>query len=232
MASHESLRVFVGYDEREACAYHACVQSIIETCSQPVQITPLVLSHLRRVYVERHVDGSNAFIYSRFLVPWLSGFYGHSLYLDGDMIVRGDLVDLFKLARIDMGVQVVQHDYVTKQAKKYLGATNEDYPRKNWSSVILWNCSHHPNRKLTPEFVASKTGAYLHRFLWLDDSRIGELPPEWNHLTMEYEPNPDAKLYHYTLGTPCFDGYQEQEGSREWFDCYRRAIAPMPMAGD
>lgn len=226
------LRIFVGYDEREACAYHTCVQSIIENTKEPVEITPLALGMLQGLYKERHTDGSNAFIYSRFLVPWLCGFSGHALYLDGDMLVLGDVGELFAMARIDRGVQVVKHEYRTKYPIKYLGAQNNDYSRKNWSSVMLWNCAFHPNRVLTPEFVGSKSGAYLHRFLWLDDERIGDLPPHWNHLCMEYTPNPKAKLLHYTVGTPCFDGYQEQEGSREWFECYRRAIAPMPMAGD
>lgn len=234
MASHESLRIFVGYDEREAAAFHTCCQSIIESSSWPVQITPLALGTLARAYRERHSDGSNAFVYSRFLVPWLCGFSGHALYLDGDMLITGDVAELFHMKRLDMGVQVVKHDYVTKRREKYLGSVNEDYPRKNYSSVMLWNCAFYPNRKLTPEFVASKTGAYLHRFMWLDDERIGDLPVEWNWLCGEYEPDAgvDVKLYHYTLGSPCFDGYQDQQGAREWFECYRRAIAPMPMAGD
>jgi hypothetical protein len=100
--------------------------------------------------------------------------------------------------------------------EKYLGSKNEDYPRKNWSSVILWNCSNHPNRKLTPEFVQHSTGAYLHRFSWLDDERIGELPPEWNWLPDEYGANPDAKLLHYTLGTPCFHEFADTPQADEW----------------
>jgi hypothetical protein len=114
-------------------------------------------------------------------------------------------------------VQVVKHDYKTKMPVKYLGSKNEDYPRKNWSSVILWNCSTFPNRKLTPEFVMNATGADLHRFTWLDDERIGELPPEWNWLDVEYEYNPNAKLVHYTLGTPCFHEFATQGSfANEW----------------
>jgi hypothetical protein len=111
---------------------------------------------------------------------------------------------------------VVKHDYKTKMKTKYLGSKNEDYPRKNWSSVILWNCSTFPNRKLTPEFVQGQPGSFLHRFSWLDDERIGELPIEWNWLPDEFGPNPDAKLLHYTLGTPSFHEFADTPQSEEW----------------
>jgi hypothetical protein len=100
--------------------------------------------------------------------------------------------------------------------EKYMGAPNEDYPRKNWSSVILWNCSSWPNRKLTPSFVQSQPGSYLHRFSWLDDDRIGELPIEWNWLPDEFGENPAAKLLHYTLGTPCFTEFADTPQADEW----------------
>jgi hypothetical protein len=97
-----------------------------------------------------------------------------------------------------------------------MGAKNENYPRKNWSSVILWNCSSWPNRKLTPDFVQSQPGSYLHRFSWLDDARIGELPIEWNWLPDEFGANDEAKLLHYTLGTPCFTEFADTPQSEEW----------------
>jgi hypothetical protein len=93
---------------------------------------------------------------------------------------------------------------------------NENYPRKNWSSVILWNCATFPNRRLTPEFVEQATGAELHRFTWIDDARIGELPVEWNWLSQEYGVNPEAQLVHYTLGTPCFWEFAQDEMADEW----------------
>ena len=209
------IPIFIGYDPREAVAYHTCANSIIRHASKPVAIIPLALN-LFEDYTETHTDGSNQFIYSRFLVPHLMEYTGHAIFIDGDMIVRGDIVDLWNLRRPDMDVQVVKHDYKTKMKEKYLGSKNEDYPRKNWSSVILWNCSSFPNRKLTPAFVQQSTGAELHRFTWLDDSRIGELPREWNWLPDEYGPNPDAKLLHYTLGTPCFHEFATTPQGDEW----------------
>jgi hypothetical protein len=212
----EPIRVFVGYDPREAVAYHVCCQSIIAKASRPVAIYPLALHLFAKEYEESHKDGSNAFIYSRFLVPWLCSWQGSAIFLDGDMILRDDIADLWALRRPDRGVQAVKHDYTTKYPTKYMGYPNEDYPRKNWSSVMLWNCGYFPNRVLTPDFVAGATGEFLHRFEWLKDSQIEALPPAWNHLTMEFTPDDMAKLLHFTIGIPAFAEYAQQEGADEW----------------
>lgn len=209
------IPIFIGYDPREAVAYHVCVNSIIRHSSKPVAIVPVALN-LFEDYKETHTDGSNQFIYSRFLVPHLCNFEGHAIFIDGDMIVRDDIVKLWNLREYDKDVQVVKHNYKTRMPVKYLGAKNEDYPRKNWSSVILWNCASFPNRQLTPEFVQKNTGSYLHRFSWVDENRIGALPPEWNWLPDEYGANPDAKLLHYTLGTPCFHEFADTPQADEW----------------
>ena len=211
----EIIPIFVGYDPREAIAYHTCVNSIIRNASRPVSIVPVALN-LFRDYNETHTDGSNHFIYTRFLVPHLMQFNGWAIFIDGDMIVRGDIAELWDLQNSYKDVMVVKHDYKTKMPVKYLGAKNEDYPRKNWSSVILWNCNSFPNRKLTPDFVQQSSGSFLHRFTWLDDDRIGELPPEWNWLPDEYGPNLNAKLLHYTLGTPCFHEFATTPMADEW----------------
>jgi len=209
------IPIFIGYDPREAIAYHTCANSIIRHASKPVSIIPLALN-LFDDYKETHTDGSNHFIYSRFLVPHLMDYIGWAIFMDGDMIVRDDIVKLWELREMDKDVMVVKHDYETKMETKYLGAKNENYPRKNWSSVILWNCNSHPNRKVTPKFIQGATGAELHRFTWINDERIGELPPEWNWLPDEYGPNPDAKLLHYTLGTPSFHEFATTPMGDEW----------------
>jgi lipopolysaccharide biosynthesis glycosyltransferase len=209
------IPVFIGYDPREAIAFHVCVNSIIRHSSQPVQIIPVALN-LFKEYTETHTDGSNHFIYTRFLVPYMMQWAGHAIFIDGDMIVRDDIAKLWALRDYTKDVQVVKHDYKTKMKEKYLGSKNEDYPRKNWSSVILWNCNSYPNRKLTPEYVMKATGAELHRFTWCSDDRIGELPKEWNWLPDEYGENPDAKLLHYTLGTPCFHDFADTPQGSDW----------------
>lgn len=209
------IPIFIGYDPREAIAFHVCANSIIRHASQPVSIIPLALN-LFKDYTETHTDGSNQFIYSRFLVPHLMNFTGHAIFIDGDMIVRDDIAKLWEMRNPTCDVQVVKHNYKTKMTEKYLGAKNEDYPRKNWSSVILWNCNSFPNRKLTPDFIQKSTGSFLHRFTWIDDERIGELPIEWNWLPDEFGPNPDAKLLHYTLGTPSFHEFADTPQGSEW----------------
>lgn len=227
MKPAEVVRVFVGYDTREPVAYHVCCESIIKHTTMPVQITPLALNTVRMLYEETHTDGSNQFIYSRFLVPWLCDWQGHAIFLDGDMLLRGDITRLWQLRHVGVGVQVVKHDYKTKYPTKYLGAKNEDYPAKNWSSVVLWNCGYAPHRCLTPEFVSKAAGSYLHRFEWLKESAIGSLPLEWNHLVSEYPASDRAWLAHFTIGTPAFSGYEQQEFADEWYATLSGMIEPL-----
>ena len=210
------IPIFIGYDPREAIAYHVCSNSIIRHSSQPVSLSPLALNILSD-YKETHTDGSNHFIYSRFLVPHLMNYQGWALFIDGDMILRSDISQLWNLRDESKAVMVVKHDYKTKMSEKYLGSKNEDYPRKNWSSVILWNCGHQANKVITPSYIQKSTGSQVHRFSWLSDDFIGELPKEWNWLDIEYDHNPSAKLIHYTLGTPCFYEFADQgQFSKEW----------------
>jgi lipopolysaccharide biosynthesis glycosyltransferase len=218
----EKINLVVGYDEREAIAYHVFCQTVIERATQPVQFLPLNPQSLAG-YTERHTDGSNVFIYTRFLTPHLMDYKGWAIFADGDMVCNADISELWRLRDPSKAVMVVKHDYRTKAQTKYLGNRNENYPRKNWSSVILWNCEHPGNRQLTPSFVESKDGAFLHRFKWLDDDNIGEIPKEWNWLAIEYEPRDDVKLIHYTLGTPCFRDYRNCDMSEKWHSAFHRA---------
>ena len=215
----EKINLVIGFDQKEAIAYHVFCQSIIEKSTIPVQILPLALNTLSE-YSESHLDGSNAFIYSRFLTPFLMNFSGWAIFADGDMVCKSDLAELWKLRDPNKALQVVKHDYKTKRSIKYLGNKNDDYPRKNWSSLILWNCEHPKHKLLTPKFVKNQVGSYLHRFSWLDDDEIGELNAEWNWLAIEYNDNTNAKLIHYTLGTPCFIEYKTSSMSDEWHQTY------------
>lgn len=209
------IPIFIGFDPREAVAYHVCANSLIRHASQPLALTPLALKNLAG-YRETHSDGSNNFIYSRFLVPHLMQHQGWALFIDGDMLLRDDIAKLWALRDDSKAVLCVHHDYKTKTHDKYMGTKNHDYPRKNWSSVVLWNCGHPANRAVTPEFVMGATGAQLHRFTWLDDSLIGELPIAWNWLPDEFGANPEAKLLHWTLGAPCFHEYANVPMADEW----------------
>lgn len=220
---NDLVRLVVGFDARETIAYHVFCQSVLEKTSLPVSFLPLVEQSLAG-YKESHYDGSNRFTYTRFLTPFLMNFEGWAIFADGDMVCMHDIAELWKLRDSSKAVQVVKHDYLTKSSTKYLGNKNDNYPRKNWSSVILWNCGHPENRNLTPDLVSSKNGSFLHRFEWLADSLIGELDKEWNWLAIEYDVNSSANLIHYTLGTPCFQDFRDCASSEHWHRVLANAL--------
>lgn len=218
--------VFVGYDEGESVAFHVCVNSLVRHASQPLRIMPLALNNLAQNYTERHGDGSTTFAYSRFLAPYLSGFMGYSLFIDGDMLVKDDIVKLFDAVSSDINsaLWVVKHDYTPKARTKFRGASQIAYPKKNWSSVMLFRNSSSFCKQLTPEYVEQSSGAHLHQFQWLPEGRVGELPREWNHLVGEYEHSDDAKILHYTNGVPAFSAYADCDHAGEWFDEFHRVV--------
>jgi len=221
MSENQKVKIYIGFDQRESVAYHTFVQSLIDHASIPLDITPLAMRTLKG-YEEKHEDKSNDFVYSRFLTPFLNDFKGWAIFADGDMICQKDIKELLDLKDSSKALQVVKHDYKTKANQKYLGNINQDYPRKNWSSVILWNCEHPKHKILTPDFIANQTGKYLHRFSWLEDQEIGELPQEWNWLATEYPNNEQANIIHYTLGTPCFKDYRKTEMADIWLKKHDR----------
>lgn len=215
IASHNErltiLRLFLGYDQRESVGFHVCVESIIQNTKAPVSITP--------IYGDQR-DGTNKFTYARFLIPKLCDYKGVALFIDGsDMLLRSDISALFDYHDPEKAVSVVKHDYKTRHRRKYLGtpmeAPNEDYPRKNWSSVMLFNCGHPENWRLTEHYVKNSAGYHLHRLGWLPDDLIGELPASWNVLIGEKEDG-ECNLAHYTLGIPSFLRYFESKYSDEW----------------
>lgn len=215
--------VFIGFDQKEAIAYHCFVQSLIDNSTIPLSITPLAENNLD-IYEEKHSDGSNKFTYSRFLVPYLMNFKGWAVYFDGDMICVNDVRQLLNNIDKKFAVLVVKHEYKTKQEKKYFGQRNENYPRKNWSSVIIWNCEHPKNKLLTPNFISNRDGAFLHRFKWLQDDEIGEIDKKWNWLAIEYPKISEPNLIHYTLGTPCFQEYKDTSMSDYWIKTFNRLM--------
>ena len=204
--------VYVGFDPREEAGTHVFASSLIHHASRPVSIIPLHLNLFTAFYGAGHRDGSNAFIYTRFLIPFLQDFRGWALFVDGaDMMMRADISELWALRDPYKAVQVVKHDYRTKHPRKYVGTAmesrNDDYERKNWSSLMLINCAHFAWRQMTPEKIQEMTGSELHRFSWIPDDRIGELPKEWNWLCQEDGDNPEAKIVHWTAGVPAFEHY-------------------------
>lgn len=214
---HDMIRVFIGYDDNESVAYHVLAHSILRHATRPVSITPLVKKHMASFYRrERSAIESTDFSFTRFLVPYLSGYQGWSVFMDCDMLMTADISELLQLCDDKYAVMCVKHDYEARDDVKFLGAVQTKYEKKNWSSVMLFN-----NAKcttLTPQVVESESGLYLHQFKWLSsDSEIGELPNAWNYLVGEPVPRPtEPKLVHYTLGGPYFEKYAGCEYAEHW----------------
>ena len=212
-----TIRVFIGFDEREDVAASVLAHSIHRHASQPVSVTPVMLTQLRDVY-RRDVNPlqSTAFSFSRFLTPYLCGYQGWAVFMDCDMLVLDDIASLWALRDERYAVQVVKHVHVPKEDVKFLGAVQTKYEKKNWSSGMLMNCAR--CTALTPDYVNRATGLELHQFKWLgNDDLIGEIPDRWNHLVGYDAPRADAALVHYTIGGPYFKEYEGCEYAREWW---------------
>jgi hypothetical protein len=212
------LEIVAGYDAREVLGYQLFTFSAHRRTSRPLRFVPLMERALRYqgLYTRPHEqrDGklwcpisdapmATEFAISRFLTPWLVEGSQWALFADGaDMLFQDDPAALFALADDRFAVQVVKREYVPAETVKMDGQTQTSYPRKNWSSLILWNLDHPANSRLTQEMVNELPGRDLHGFFWLRDNEIGELPGEWNHLVGIDPDRDDAKLLHFTLGSP------------------------------
>ena len=224
-----NTQVFVGFDSREVAAYQVCVQSLRERSPRPPAIVPLLEPHLRAIGVYRRPherrDGrlwdplsgapmSTEFALTRFLAPLLS-VADWALYCDCDFLWRADVGELLRLADPRFAVMVVQHDYTPAETVKMDGQLQLQYPRKNWSSLVLWN-RRHPAHAPLADIVNTWAGRRLHGFEWLDDSLIGVLPQAWNWLEGHSTPSLDPKAVHFTRGTPDMPGYEDVRYADEW----------------
>lgn len=199
------LRIFIGWDGREPIAFSVLAHSILRRASHPVAIVPLVRSSLMHLHWRpRGPLESTEFAFTRFLVPHLSDYRGTSIFMDSDMLCLVDIGDvlLHVLAEPCKAVYVCQHDYIPKAGNKFLGQPQTAYPRKNWSSFMVFDNAR--CRALTPDYVNQASGLDLHRLHWTTETQIGALPLAWNWLVGEYGPNPHAKILHYTRGGPWF----------------------------
>lgn len=219
------MNIFIGWDSREIDAYNVTEFSIRRHASGPVNIQPIKKEPLIEggVYTREQPEaGSVEFTYTRFLTPYLSGYHGWSLFVDCDFLFTRDVAELFALCDDRYAVMCVKHDYTPRNIVKMDGQKQVAYPRKNWSSCVLWNCSHPVNRVLTPELVSAESGAFLHRFQWMDDDLIGEIPLEWNWLEGEYDkPEEVPAIIHYTQGGPWFDNQQDVDYADLWLEEFK-----------
>tara|TARA_B100000686_G_scaffold338069_1_gene410057 strand:- start:2682 stop:3356 length:675 start_codon:yes stop_codon:yes gene_type:complete len=214
------MKVYVGWDSREDIAYQVCQHSI-KRKDPGAEVIPLKQNDMRQdgIYT-RAVDklASTEFTFSRFFVPYLNDYKGWAVFCDCDFVWRVPTTELEQYCDDSKAVVCVQHDYKPKESRKMDGQVQTVYPRKNWSSMVLWNCGHPKNKILTPELLNSESPKFLHRFSWLDDSDIGSLPHVYNWLVGWYKEPQDGipKILHYTEGGPWFDGYRECDYADVW----------------
>ena len=228
------IPIFIGYDFRERAAANVLIDSIYQKSSFPVSITPLITSQLikkKLFYRERDKNQSTDFSFTRFLVPKLMGYKGWAIFMDCDMLCRTDINKLWSLKDESKALLCVKHNHIPKSNAKFLGEKQTKYQKKNWSSLMLFNCAKCKN--LTVEYVNTASGLELHQFKWLnDDSEIGEIKSfGWNFL-VDVEETPKLKkkndqiaLLHWTLGGPWFDKNKKLSAfDQEWFNARNDSI--------
>jgi len=223
--------VYIGFDRREPEATEVARLSLDATSSIPLRVTELREDELRaqgvydrpfRMEGQQRFDVrdgkpfSTDFSFTRFLVPVLQEFDGWALFCDGDFLFRADLKDLVALADDSKAVMVVQHRYEPPETTKMDGQRQERYFRKNWSSLILWNCGHSANAALTRKEVNHRPGSFLHGFQWLEDDQIGAVPEQWNWLEGWSSPDIVPSAVHMTRGVPTMPGYENIPYAEEW----------------
>lgn len=230
--------VWIGFDPREVSAFVVAQSSLRKRSATYVgPVRPVVLDYLRRTGLYRRpteirtIDGrrqlwdtisdapmSTEFAISRFLVPRLAG-KGLALFTDSDVLFRTNVSWLFDEIDPQFAVSVVKHDHRPAEGVKMDGQVQTAYSRKNWSSVMVFNCDHAANKALTVDLVNRFPGRDLHRFCWLDDSQIGELPPIYNHL-VGHTPigSIEPRIVHFTDGVPDMPGYENVPFAEEWRD--------------
>jgi lipopolysaccharide biosynthesis glycosyltransferase len=204
-------QIFIGYDPSQQIAYDVLKFSLEKHAGEPIEVHAIDADKLTDF--DRPVDplASTPFTYTRFLVPYLSNYEGIALFMDSDMLALGDISELFHLPMDGLALRVRQHDYNPTATVKMGGKTQTQYPRKNWSSLMLMN-----NPELTAwskEAVETQSGAWLHRFEAIPDEKIGDISEEWNVLDHMTGP---TKLLHYTSGGPWLPGCEDADHADLW----------------
>lgn len=215
--------VFIGYDSREPIASTVCEYSLRHTTEEPIDVKLLKINELRDKGIYTRPDdalGSTEFTFTRFLIPFLMDYKGWAVFCDCDFLWLTDIDKLFAQTNDKYAVMCAHHDYTPKEGTKMDGKQQHIYPRKNWSSMVLWNCGHPSNRQVIPSMVNKETGKFMHRFSWLKDSEIGEVSHEWNWLEGWYKEPRDGKpkAIHYTEGGPWFENCQDVDYADLWIN--------------
>ena len=226
-----NLRVFIGWDSKERLAWQVCAASLQACTRSPVAMEGVCATDLEAagLYTRPHHevggvhwdDISNApcstdFAIARFWVPHLAGRAGWALFCDGDFLWRRDVRELLEFADPTKAVMVVPHQHSPTEQLKMDGQLQTTYPRKNWSSLVLWNLGHAGTHRLNAHMLNSLPGRDLHRFCWLEDHEIGFLPEAWNWLDGHSAKEIDPAAVHFTRGTPDMPGWEWTKYAPEW----------------
>ena len=230
------MKVYIGYDEREHEAAQVCAKTLREVTFGEIEPEFLCLSRLyasglltrprdtrtlREYDLVSNMHYSTRFNISRFLTPILCQG-GFALFLDCDMVFLTDPRQMLQEITSAHAVSVVKHEHAPTREVKMLEQAQRAYPRKNWSSVMLFNCDHPANRRLSLWDVNHRTRDELHEFYWLADDEIGALEPGWNWLVNE-QPRPQPlNIAHFTNGGPFNTDWPGAEHDDLWLAAAER----------
>lgn len=224
------MKVYIGWDSKEQDAYRVAEHTLWQTSSMRAEA--LKLERLQASgLLWRNVDWrgqpwdlpssapcSTEFSISRFLVPILCQS-GPALFADCDVVFMDSIHEVMSHYDESKAVMVVKHSHIPG-ASKMVGLQQTAYSRKNWSSVMLFNCDHPANKRLTVRDVNERPGRDLHQFYWLHDSEIGELPAKFNWLVNEQKKPASPVIAHYTLGGPWIKNWLPAEHDDLWLTTF------------
>jgi len=227
----KNIKIYIGYDSRQDYppkydkvknpCYEVCKSSILKY-NKNVEIQPIKLDELidKGIYY-RDIDplASTEFTYSRFLVPYLIDYKGIAIFCDSDFLWRCDVEEVLGFYNEKYAVSCVQHDYIPKSDTKMDGVVQTSYPRKNWSSLMMFNCEHPDTQKLSVEVVNTESPKYLHRMSWTDE--VGSIPLTYNYLEGDYEHMENPKVIHFTNGGPWHKTWNGKF-EHHWVNVYKR----------
>ena len=248
------LHLFIGWDPNEQDAYKVAAHSAVRRSSLPLVVHPVKERPLRQegLYTRpysvtasgQRVDGldgkpfSTEFSFTRFLVPHIArklGLSGQVLFCDGDFLFLSDLADLFRDTDQRSVVSVVKHNYLPLNNSKMDGQSQEQYRRKLWSSLMMFNLDHPRLDKLDAEYVNTHCGQTLHHFDWVGDDLIGEIDERWNWIPgasptiksgFHWAPN----AVHFTEGVPYVHPNKEKTPfAEDWLAEYEHLMITNPM---
>ena len=215
------MKIFIGHDSRFPQATRACRKSIEDHSKKGEhEIKYLDRKSLTRVgaYGRDAVKGeSTEFSFTRFYVPMLSHYQGISLFVDNDFIFKCNPSEIEQYLR-NKPVACVKHKLENIHGSKMDGIENKSYPRKCWSSLMLFDNTK--LKHLTKEYLDNASPADLHQFAWVKDNEIGRIPLKYNHLVGYYKKHKYIKAIHYTQGGPWFESRKDGELSEEWWKVY------------